>query len=78
MSCEAVVTFVLIEELFPQILVKSGNVECYENILSVFGMICGHVEGQKLQDVQVKLYPAFRWQKWHSTRRKVFSTANLA
>ena len=36
MSCKAVVTFVLIEELFPQILVKLGDLEFYENISSVF------------------------------------------
>jgi hypothetical protein len=33
-------------EMFPQILVKSGIVEFYENTISVFGMICGEVEGQ--------------------------------
>jgi hypothetical protein len=31
MSCEAFVKFLLIEELFPQILVKLSNVEFYEN-----------------------------------------------
>jgi hypothetical protein len=36
MSCEAVVTFVLIEELFPQILVKLSNVDYSENTFSVF------------------------------------------
>jgi len=78
MSCKAVVTFVLIEELFPQILVKLGNVEFYENTFSVFGMICGHVEGQNVQDVQVESDPAFQWQEQHSTRRRIFSPADLA
>jgi len=50
---------VLKEELFPQNLVKLGNVEFYEYIFSVFGAICAHVEGQKMQDVQVQSDPAF-------------------
>ena len=75
-SCEAVVTFVLIEELFPQILVKLSNVEFYENTFSVFGMIFGQVEGQKMQDVQVQSDPAFRQQKWHSAIR-IFSPADF-
>jgi len=78
MSCKAVVTFVLIEELFPQILVKLGDVEFYEHIFSVFGMICGHVEGKEVQDVQVQSDPAFRRQERHSTRRTIFSPTDLA
>ena len=46
-SCEAVVTLVLIEELFPHILVKFGNVEFYENTFSVHP-IRGH-EDQELE-----------------------------
>ena len=78
MSCEAVVTFILIEELFTQILVKLSNVEIYENTLIVFGMICGQVEGQKMQDVQVQSDPAFRRQKRHSTRRRISSPTDFA
>jgi hypothetical protein len=78
MSCKAVVSFVSIEEFFPQMLVKFGNVEFYENTFSVFGMICGHVEGQKMQDAQGQSDPAFRLQKRHSTRRRIFSLADLA
>jgi len=58
-SCDAVFMSVLKEELFPQNLVKLGNVEFYEYIFSVFGAICAHVEGQKMQDVQVQSDPAF-------------------